>query len=286
MTLETYKARHSEIELTPDEIETALKKAHSKRFHGSMDNTIVLTDLEREQALFDARRAKKADITIRSHWNKVHAPVKYPVFNAEQLRAYVLEKFRIQNGGEEYVLDDYNSRIFDALCLYFSGDERFNELKSGNREFSLRKGIRLTGPVGCGKSEMMKMFTSNSFFSYYMKSCRDISYEFVDNGFHAIIKYSGLYNGAKNKFGHQKYGICFDDLGTDEEKKYFGNKANTLGEILLNRYDHIHEKSVTHVTDNLNPDDIQEMYGIRLRSRMRQMFNSFVFDKNAPDRRK
>jgi len=59
-----------------------------------------------------------------------------------------------------------------------------------------------------------------------------------------------------------------------------------MGEILLSRYDLFISKGIpTHVTTNLSASEIEEKYGNRVRSRMREMFNLVAFDKNAPDKR-
>ena len=71
-----------------------------------------------------------------------------------------------------------------------------------------------------------------------------------------------------------------------------------MGEILLSRYDVItsdnqmlkptHSKplALTHITTNLNAQELEEKYGERVRSRMRAMFNLFAFDQNTTDKRK
>ena len=59
-----------------------------------------------------------------------------------------------------------------------------------------------------------------------------------------------------------------------------------MAEILLSRYDmFIHHQMKTHITTNLNGDEIEEMYGIRVRSRMRELFNLIAFDETTKDKR-
>jgi DNA replication protein DnaC len=43
---------------------------------------------------------------------------------------------------------------------------------------------------------------------------------------------------------------------------------------------------LTHATTNLSASELEEIYGNRLRSRMREMFNLVAFDKDASDKRK
>jgi hypothetical protein len=43
---------------------------------------------------------------------------------------------------------------------------------------------------------------------------------------------------------------------------------------------------VTHATTNLSASDLEAIYGNRLRSRMREMFNLISFPNDTPDKRK
>ncbi len=66
-----------------------------------------------------------------------------------------------------------------------------------------------------------------------------------------------------------------------------------MGEIFLSRYDlfvrtYNPERSrggKTHATTNLNAQELEERYGNRVRSRMRQMFNLISFDTKSVDKR-
>ena len=59
-----------------------------------------------------------------------------------------------------------------------------------------------------------------------------------------------------------------------------------MAEILFSRYDlFVSWQMVTHITTNLNSSEIESLYGIRVRSRMREMFNLINFDTSAKDKR-
>ena len=57
-----------------------------------------------------------------------------------------------------------------------------------------------------------------------------------------------------------------------------------MEQILLNRYDNNLPFKFTHITTNKSVDEIEQMYGTRVRSRMKEMFNMIVLD--GKDRRK
>jgi DNA replication protein DnaC len=182
--------------------------------------------------------------------------------------------------GEHFSIfeDDYN--VILKLLVYFLKDKE----NAQKLYISHEKGILLTGPVGSGKTTLMSLFRlllSNE-FRYQVKPCRDVSFEFIQDGYSTILKYSNL--AFVNDFPRT---ICFDDLGTESNLKYYGNECNVMAEILLSRYDlYIHRNMITHTTTNLNSDEIESMYGTRVRSRMREMFNLIAFDKNACDKRR
>ena len=68
--------------------------------------------------------------------------------------------------------------------------------------------------------------------------------------------------------------------------KYYGNDANIMAEILLSRYDlFIRQGMLTHATTNLSASELEAIYGNRLRSRMREMFNLIAYDKDSKDKR-
>ena len=156
------------------------------------------------------------------------------------------------------------------------------------RNLSLKKGILLTGPIGCGKTSLMTLI--NFFFpgqrQYQIKSTRKISFEFEKEGYKVINRYSN--GGETTTAGTPSTGIfCFDDLGTEQSQKYFGNECNVMAEILLSRYDLFVSKGIlTHATTNLSATELESKYGNRVRSRMREMFNLVAFDKNSGDKRK
>jgi len=99
---------------------------------------------------------------------------------------------------------------------------------------------------------------------------------------------------AFNHIGYstiQQYGdsrfYCFDDLGVEPTGRFFGKDCNVMGEVILSRYElFLNNRIKTHSTTNLNAQELEERYGNRVRSRMREMFNLIGFDKSSKDKRK
>lgn len=249
---------------------------------------VELTEVEIKNLILEAKKKKVEEQKSKEYWARVVAESNPPILKATELFNEILKKAETQI--PNFILDDFNQQIIFDLACYFTGDEKFNASdKNGNR--SLKKGLLLYGNVGCGKTTLMRLFSENQIASYVVVSCRQVASEFSENGYDAINSYCGFYHKDTlkgRKFGHSdSLGICFDDLGTEDMKKHFGNNSNVMAEVILNRYDGISKlANRTHITTNLTGNDIESIYGNRLRSRMREMFNMISFDKSSPDRRK
>jgi DNA replication protein DnaC len=205
--------------------------------------------------------------TIQSHYNYSDVVVW-------------LEKKGIDLYGNHFKILETDHPIIYKLIAYFLKDEA----TCFQYQIDLNKGILLSGPVGCGKTSLMNVmkYLTPTEHKFFVKSTRDISFEFIQDGYEIIHKYS------KGKlYESQPKIICFDDLGTENNLKYFGNECNVMAEILLSRYAIFTTKKIqTHITTNLSASEIENVYGNRVRSRLREMLNLISFEKGIDDKRK
>lgn len=161
-----------------------------------------------------------------------------------------------------------------------------DEKVAAEYSLDLEKGILLTGPVGCGKTSLMNLlrYLLPGDHRHRLHSCRDIAFEYSRDGHAALHRY------AKGSFSTRKFDpvvYCFDDLGLENETHHYGNSCSVMAEILLSRYDYFHSFGmVTHLTTNLNSIEIEKQYGLRVRSRLREMFNLVAFPGDAMDKRR
>ncbi len=190
-----------------------------------------------------------------------------------------LENKGIELYGSNFKIIETDYPLIYKLIAYFLRDES----TCHQYNIDLTKGIFFTGPIGSGKTALMNLmkYLTHTEHKFYIKPCREISFEFIQDGYQIIHKYSiGKLYHSEAKL------ICFDDLGVENHLKYFGNECNVMAEILLSRYDlFISKKILTHITTNLSASEIETIYGNRVRSRLRAMFNLIAFDKEIPDKR-
>ncbi len=194
------------------------------------------------------------------------------VYDLKQSLVY-LEAMGKKHYGKRFKLYPADKDILYKLLVYAVQDIENCE----KHNLDVKKGVLLTGPIGCGKTSLMFLLRYFVLSQEYhvMKPARDIAFEFIQEGYSCIQRY-----GSKNKT------YCFDDLGVEQNIKYYGNECNVMGEILLSRYDlFVRQGTKTHATTNLNATELEQLYGQRVRSRMRQMFNLIAFDKEVGDKR-
>lgn len=175
--------------------------------------------------------------------------------------------------GKNFKIYEEDEVVLYKLCIYFIRD--FEACKKLN--IDPNKGILLSGPVGCGKTSLMKLLRHIIPHQkpYELIPARNITFAFNNIGYKTIQEY-----------GNSSF-YCFDDLGVETTGRHFGKDCNVMGEILLSRYDLFLQRKIrTHATTNLNAQELEERYGNRVRSRMRQLFNLIAFDKVSVDKRK
>jgi DNA replication protein DnaC len=199
-------------------------------------------------------------------------------YNLSQCFKY-LEFQGKQTYGQSFKIQEQDKPTIIKLLVYAVRDKE-NALKMG---IDTSKGILLSGPIGCGKTSILHLLKPFMYqkYDYKIKTCREISYEFAKQGYDALQPYI-----QKSTSQARLTGYCFDDLGAEQQIKHFGNDCNVMAEILITRYEQfIENNTITHITTNLSASEIEKLYGNRLRSRMRNMFNVIAFDGNSRDKR-
>tara|TARA_R110000744_G_C19362162_1_gene561518 strand:- start:253 stop:909 length:657 start_codon:yes stop_codon:yes gene_type:complete len=192
-------------------------------------------------------------------------------YDFQKVLVYLNAKGKLLFGSEFHIYDE-DKAIVLQLCNYMVRDFA-NCRRHG---IDPDKGILLSGPVGCGKTSLMKLVRHivPHRRPYDIIPARNVAFGFNHIGFKIIEDY-----------GNGRF-YCFDDLGVEPMGRHFGKDCNVMGEIILSRYELFLASGIpTHGTTNLNAKELEERYGNRVRSRMRRMFNLIAFDKDTQDKR-
>tara|TARA_R110002111_G_scaffold63803_1_gene105209 strand:- start:333 stop:995 length:663 start_codon:yes stop_codon:yes gene_type:complete len=194
------------------------------------------------------------------------------IYDFEKILVYLNAKGKLVFG-ETFRIFEEDREILFKLCNYAIKDAT----NCKRLDIDLKKGILLSGPVGCGKTSLMTLLRHIVPHQkpYKIMPARNIVFGFNHVGYKTIEDY-----GSTNYF-------CFDDLGVEPMGRHYGKDCNVLGEVMLSRYDLFLEHHVkTHATTNLNAQELEVRYGNRVRSRMRELFNLIAFDRGSGDKRK
>ena len=251
---------------------------------------LVLTREEVDLAIALFKAEKWRQLRNDEYRWRLNNPPPAPVVTAEELYSRKLQEARDSIPG--FQMTAHNQEIFHLLCLYFTNDSRFEAKgKELGYTYSLAKGLLLFGPVGCGKTTLMRLFARNPRQPFGIVAARGVATRYSDEGPEGLTVY----------FKAAKTGVCFDDLGTEPMPvKHYGNEVNALSDVLLARYDEFQSDhlsgEMTHITTNLPamsvpqtdgtvPLSLDQCYGNRVRSRMRELFNPIYFPQDSSDLR-
>lgn len=269
---------HTHPPKVEDSESSELKSVASNDWDRCDPETIAIPEAELEKFKSEYRRREAAKINQIRYLAHIRQQQSRPLYSAEELFYWIQDTQGVE-------LDEHNEKIVQGLSLYFTRDARFEDWF--DEPMSLQKGILLMGNIGCGKTYLMQAFQFNPIAAFAVKACRTIADEYKQDGIPGIQKHARLVTlSNKNPFtGSDQFGWCFDDLGTEEIANHFGDKRNVMEQVLLSCYDRSELRGKVHATTNLTGDEIEGKYGLRVRSRMRELFNLIEFPENAIDRR-
>jgi DNA replication protein DnaC len=170
--------------------------------------------------------------------------------------------------GKPFDQDTDNLKAVKAICFFVSRNDRFiSELK-----YDARKGLLLRGSSGTGKTHLVRCVENNGLNPILTQSTLAITDQLKDQG-----EFKFQINGQRI--------IYLDDVGTEEPVvNYYGTKITWFKNFIEGVYLKSNVFNHLIISTNLNWQGIGEMYGYRVESRMREMFN--VIDLTGKDRRR
>lgn len=160
---------------------------------------------------------------------------------------------------EQLIVNQHTLPLIKTICYFFGNDSRFEtELK-----FSFRKGLWIRGISGLGKSFLIECIQHNEIYPVTIYSMLEI-YE--------KVKRLGLFE-EENLYAAPK--VYIDDVGTEEDPVvvHYGSYINWFKNFMEIYYKNKKPFNRLIISTNNNFDEIEEKYGFRVRSRIKQMFN-------------
>lgn len=143
-----------------------------------------------------------------------------------------------------------------------------NYFTEGQTNLNRDKGLLIRGAIGSGKTFTMKVIqkwlSEQKKFSFYR--CQNIAEDFNKAGSNVLVEY----NIEKE--------ILFDDLGAEEQGRFYGDKQEVFEKIILHRYDvYTTTGHRTHFTTNFSNEQLQKKYGARAYDRLKDLVNVVNF---------
>ncbi len=169
--------------------------------------------------------------------------------------------------GKNLIVNDFNKHLITSLCYFLSNDERFETALN----YSFAKGILIRGISGLGKTYIIKCLSDNELNRITIFSMIRISEEVKKDGDYLIPGGNLIY---------------LDDVGTEEATvNHYGTKVNWFKDFIEFNYLKNQGKGFSYLMISTNNSfvDIEEKYGFRVRSRMKEMFN--IIDISGTDMR-
>lgn len=171
---------------------------------------------------------------------------------------FSLMKWTSENVYEKtLIVNESNKKFITAICFFLSRDIRF-ETELG---FSLKKGLMIRGISGLGKTFTVACVEKNELNPIQILSMIEIADKIKSEGEYEI------------RMGENKI-IYLDDVGTEEPTiNHYGTKINYFKNFIETVY--LRSKIFNHIIISTNNtfSEIEEKYGFRVRSRMKDMFN-------------
>lgn len=169
--------------------------------------------------------------------------------------------------GKELLVTSDNKKMITTICYFLSNDGRF-ETELG---YSFAKGLLIRGVSGLGKTFVVKCVEKNELNPIRILSMIEIAEQ---------VKLEGEYYIwlKENKI------LYLDDVGTEEATvNHYGTKINFFKNFIESYYlrNKVFNKLI--ISTNNNFSEIEEKYGFRVRSRIKDMFN--IIDVSGKDMR-
>lgn len=194
------------------------------------------------------------------YWQKVlQQPAEKPATPKIQICLNWYRIIRKEHLARGYEYNQTYSNILQAFLACTIGCQQLAD-KFG---LDAKKGLCIIGPVGTGKTTLLRHIAKKPIFKGKVVSCLTIKKNASESGYKAFDKW------IKPAF------VGFDDLGLEGRCFNYGNEIHPMQELLLLRYNHFQSEPTikTFITTNKTESEMKEMYDERFLDRLKEMCN-------------
>lgn len=211
----------------------------------------VLKNAAARKYWYEERLKSENEQIAREEQKRVNLALKYsPYYFREMIRDYFVRKHGVYIENEPY------KKYVEQLCNFMNNP--------GHR------GLLVIGNSGTGKTETLLAVAKNELRPFHVVPMLSINERVKAGDFVEL-------NPALN--------YVIDDMGSEATPvKFYGTELNWFKDFVETVYLNRKNWSNLIITTNLGGDRIEEKYGARVRSRMREMFS--VINLNGNDLRK
>jgi DNA replication protein DnaC len=168
---------------------------------------------------------------------------------------------------KDLIVNDDTMPLIKALCFFLSRDPRF-ETELG---YCLNKGLLIRGISGLGKTHLVKCLADNPLNPIHVLSMIEVTDHIKADGEYTVDP------GARKV-------LYLDDVGTEEATvNHYGTKITFFKNFIEMYYLKNRHAANLIISTNNSFAEIEEKYGFRVRSRVKDMFN--IVDVKGKDLR-
>lgn len=158
--------------------------------------------------------------------------------------------------GKQLIVSDTNRHLISAICFFLSNDIRFETELC----YSFKKGLLIRGISGLGKTFLFSCVKDNELSPITILSMIEIAEIVKSEGYLDLPIIDGI--------------TYLDDVGTEEHTiNHYGTKINFFKNFIEKYYLNNVVYNRLIVSTNNNFSELEEKYGFRVRSRIKDMFN-------------
>lgn len=166
--------------------------------------------------------------------------------------------------GSSFQLNVHQRESIYKLLIYAIKDEKLCK-KHG---IDVHKSVLIMGPSGCGKTSLFHLI--KPFFIkkelYVIKSSKELSRNYFQKGFQCLDDYD--FKSLPT--------LCIDDIGLETIGKHYGTNCDVVLELLDLRWGTNFSQLKTHLITSLDPQALQNRYGIDFRTKLKVQYNVIV----------